>query len=150
MNQLSWQRSTSPTRRDPDALEMMTVSDGATEVVLYPSPLGGMSVLLAAIGALVQLIPCGDEHIYRWEGDQAYIRWRSLLDSDALRIQVYVWREPVYAATCAVWQFAATLRLCASRLAVTLDRQRPHGGDWIRNCASCQQVDALLDDRKST
>jgi hypothetical protein len=46
-------------RRDPDALEMMTLSDGANEVVLYLSPLGGMNMLLEVIDALLKLIPYG-------------------------------------------------------------------------------------------
>ena len=59
-------------RVDPDAPEMMTLSDGADEVVLYPSPLGGMSMLLEIINALLQVVPCGGKHIYFWEGDQNY------------------------------------------------------------------------------
>jgi hypothetical protein len=32
--------------RDPGASEMMTLSDGASDAILYLSPLGGMSMLL--------------------------------------------------------------------------------------------------------
>jgi hypothetical protein len=43
-------------RSDPDAQEMMILSDGANEVVLYPGLSGGM--LLTMIEAIViQLIP---------------------------------------------------------------------------------------------
>jgi hypothetical protein len=59
-------------RRDPGASEVMTLSDGASEVVLYLSPLGGMNMLLEVIDALLQLIPYEGEHIYYWEGDQDY------------------------------------------------------------------------------
>jgi hypothetical protein len=107
-------------------------------------------MLLTLIEAIViQLIPYGGEHTYYWEGDQAHIRWRFHLDGDVLRFQVYVWGELVFSTTCSFWQFAAKLRLCASRLAVKLDTQRPHGGDWIRNYTSYQQLGALLDARKS-
>jgi hypothetical protein len=75
-------------RRDRDAPEMMTLSDGASEVVLYPSPLGGMNMLLEIIDALLQLTPYGGELVYLWEGDQDYYRWRFQLDGDILHIQV--------------------------------------------------------------
>ena len=34
--------------------------------------------------------------------------------------------------------------------AVAEDARRPHGGDWIRNYTSYQQLSALLDTRKSS
>jgi hypothetical protein len=137
---------------DPSAPEIMTLSDGANEVVLYLSPLGGSGgMLLTLIEVIViQLISCGGEHIYYWEGDQAHIRWRLYLHGDVLRFQVYVWGELVSSTICSFWQFAAKLRLCASRLAVAEDARRPHGGDWIRNYTSYQQLSALLDARMST
>jgi hypothetical protein len=138
-------------RVDPNAPEMMTLSDGANEAVLYPSPLGGSGgMLLTLIEAIViQLIPYGGEHIYYWEGDQAHIRWRLNLDGDVLQIQVHVWGELVFSITCSFWPFAAKLRLCASRLAVAEDARRPHGGEWIRNYTSYQKLSSLLDARKS-
>jgi hypothetical protein len=136
-------------RRDPGASEMMTLSDGASEAVLYLSPLGGMDMLLEVIDALLQLIPYEGEHIYYWEGDQDYYRWRFQLDDEALQLQVSQLGEVIFSATCSVWQFAAKLRLCASRLAVAEDARRPHGGDWVRNDMGYQQLSYLLDARKS-
>lgn len=135
-------------RRDPDAPEMMTLSDGANNAILYLSPLGGMSMLLEVIDALLQLIPYGGEHIYYWEGDQDYYRWRFQLDGEPLHIEVTQLGKTLFSATCLVWQFAAKLRLCASRLAVAEDEQRPNGGDWVRRDTGFQQLSALLDARK--
>ena len=136
--------------KEPDELETMTLSDGANEVVLYPSPLGGMSMLLDVIGALVQLIPYdGGEHIYLWEGEQAYYRRRFNLDGETLHIRIYDWGKLVFSTTCSLWQFAGKLRLCASRLAVAEDARHVHGGDWVRRDTGYQQLSALLDERKS-
>jgi hypothetical protein len=137
-------------RRDPDALETMILSDGANEVTLYPSPLGRMSMLLGVIGAIVQLIPYQGEHTYLWEGEQVYYCWHFQLDGDTLRIHIDDWwGEAVFSTTCLLWQFAAKLRLCASRLAVAEDARRPHGGDCVRNDIGYQQLSYLLDGRKS-
>ncbi len=73
----------------------------------------------------------------------------SNLDGDILRIQVYDWGTLVFSTTCSLWQFAAKLRLCASRLAVAEDSRRPNGGDWVRRDTGYQQLSALLDERKS-
>jgi hypothetical protein len=89
-------------RRDPDAAETMTLSDGASEVVLYPSALGGMSMLLNVIGALVRLIPYGGELDHDWMGAQADCHWRFQLDGDILRIQVYKWGTLVLSTTCSL------------------------------------------------
>jgi hypothetical protein len=137
-------------RRDTDAPETMTLSDGASEVALYLSPLGGMSMLLENIDVLLQLIPYGGELVYFWEGDQDYYRWRFQLDGDILHIQVNQLGESLFSATCSFWQFAAKLRLCASCLAATEDALRQHGGDWVRRDIGYQQLSALLDARKST
>ncbi|HEY7021631.1 MAG TPA: hypothetical protein VH349_10985 [Ktedonobacterales bacterium] len=136
-------------RRDPGASEVMTLSDGANDAILYLSPLGGMNMLLEVIDALLQLIPYGGEHSYYWEGDQDYYRWLFQLDSETLDVKVTQSGETLFSITCSVWQFAAKLRLCASRLAVAEDAHRPHGGDWIRNYTSYQQLSALLDARKA-
>jgi hypothetical protein len=137
-------------RRDLSASEAMTLSDGAGEVVLYLSPLGGMNMLLEVIDALLQLLPYRGEHIYYWEGDQDYYRWRFQLDGDTLHIEVTQLGETLFSTTCSVWQFAAKLRLCASRLAVAEDTRRPNGGDWVRRDTGYQQLSALLAERKST
>jgi len=50
--------------------------------------------------------------------------------------------------TCSLWQFAAKLRLCASRLATTGDAQRPQVGDWVRTDSAYRQLCAWLDARK--
>jgi hypothetical protein len=137
-------------RSDPDAPETMTLSDGVSEAVLYPWPLGGMSMLLGVIGALVQLIPYGGEHEYVWEGDQAHYLWRFRLVGDILRVHIDEWwGKPVFSTTCLLWQFAAKLRLCASRLAVAEDVRQPNGGDWVRRDTGYQQLSTLLDARKS-
>jgi hypothetical protein len=53
-------------RVDPDAPEMMSLSDGANEIARYPSPLGGSGgMLLTRIEAIeIQLIPYAGERIY--------------------------------------------------------------------------------------
>jgi hypothetical protein len=138
-------------RHEPDAPETMTLSNGVSEVVLYPCPLGGGSMLLGVIGALVRLVPYGGELDYVWEGDQAHYRWRFQLDADILDIHIDEWwGKPVFSTICSLWQFAAKLRLCASRLAVAEDALRPNGGDWGRSDTGYQQLSALLDARKST
>lgn len=87
-------------RRDPDASEMMTLSDGAHDATLYLSPLGGMNMLLEVIDALLQVIPYGGEHVYYWEGDQDYYHWRFQLDSDILHVQVSQLGETIFSTTC--------------------------------------------------
>jgi hypothetical protein len=91
----------------------------------------------------------GGEYIYYWEGDQDYYRWRFQLDSNILHVQVSQLGETIFSTTCSLWQFAAKLRLSASRLAVTEDARRQHGGDWVRRDTGYQQLSALLDARKS-
>lgn len=136
-------------RLEPGASEVMTLSDGTSEVVLYLSPLGGMNMLLEVIDALLQLIPYGGEHIYYWEGDQDYYRWRLQLDGETLHLEISQLQEALFSTICSIWQFAAKLRLCASRLAVAEDTLRPEGGDWVRKDTGYQQLSALLDARKS-
>jgi hypothetical protein len=136
-------------RREPDAPEMMILSDGASEAILYLSPLGEMNMLLEGIGTLVQLIVYGGEHIYLWEGEQTYYHWRFDLDGETLHIRIYVWGKLVFSTTCSLWQFSGKLRLCASRLAVAEDARHVHGGDWVRRDTGYQQLSALLDERKS-
>jgi hypothetical protein len=136
-------------RREPGASEVMTLSDGTSEVVLYLSPLGGMNMLLEVIDALLQLIPYGGEHSYDWEGDQDYYRWRFQLDGETLHVEITQLEETLFSTACSAWQFAAKLRLCASRLAVAEDTRRPKGGDWVRRDTGYQQLSALLDARKS-
>jgi hypothetical protein len=136
-------------RRAPGASEVMTLSDGVNDAILYLSPLGGMNTLLEVIDALLQLLPYGGEHTYFWEGDQDYYRWRFQLDGDILHVDVTQLGETLFSTSCSVWQFAAKLRLYASRLAAAEDALQPNGGDWVRSDRGYQQLSALLDARKS-
>jgi hypothetical protein len=136
-------------RRDPNAPVILTLSYGAVNVVLYPAPLGGTDLLLDVIGALVRLMPYEGELTYVWWGDQAYYRWHFHLVGDVLRIEVRDWDDAVaFSAICSLRQFAAKLRLCASRLATTEDVRIPHGGDWVRADLAYRQLCAWLDARK--
>jgi hypothetical protein len=125
-------------RRDPGVSEVMMLSDGANDAILYLSPLAGMHMLLEVIDALLPLIPYGGEHSYCWEGDQDYHRWRFQLGGETL-----------FSSTRSVWQFAANLRLCASQLAAAEDTRHPKGGDWARRDTGYQRLGALLDARIS-
>jgi hypothetical protein len=80
--------------------------------------------------------PMNGEHIYYWEGDQDYYRWRFQLDGDILHVEGAQLGALIFSASCPVWQFAAKSRLRASRLAVAEDEQRPNGGDWVRRDAA--------------
>jgi hypothetical protein len=111
--------------RDPAAPVILTLSDGAITAELYPAPLGGTDLLLNVIEALVRLMPYEGELTYVWWGDQAYYRWHFHLASDVLHVEVHDWDSVAFSATCSLRQFAAKLRLCASRLATTEDARSP-------------------------
>ena len=135
--------------RDPDAPVTLTLATDAANAVLYPAPLGGTDLLLEVIEALVRLLPYEGDLTYVWWGDQAYYRWHFHLASDVLQVEVLEWDDVVaFTATCSLRQFAAKLRLGASRLITTEDARRPQGGDWVRTDSAYRQLCAWLDAHK--
>lgn len=137
-------------RREPDGAVVLILSDGMASATLYPSPLGRTDLLLNLIAALLRLIPYQGDLEYDWWGDETIYHWRFHLAGNRIRVEANDWDgAPIFAATCDVWQFAAKLRLCASRLATTEDARRAHGGDWVRADIGYQQLCARLDARKS-
>src|SRR5579859_1124064 len=136
------------------------ISDGVSEYAMVPSyvPTDPMFEL---IHALVDVLSYGGEARCGWYYEPATDLWILRRDGDRLHVTILRTRESLsgpnlpnargeveFSTTCDLWQFAAKVRLAASRLPDLTREQDNYGPALVREDAEYRALCEFLEEHK--